>query len=728
MPNTNYGTGGNSLNAAQGLNAVSALMDGFFGSPELRFQQQKFGLQQDQAAQNAMQFNARQDLGSIIRDGIINKDPKGRVMISREAAGRAAQAGDLPQLTGLIRGINEPAVQDIDNENRLKITLLTAPPLARDFYFADQTFDDPEQRKRFLNLRDFATTQQAIDDNAALQRKLNFEKSLFQVPNVNAGFAQLIDAIITGPGTPEEKAARFQAQKDFARSAGPSGGYSPEQKAAGENQRDVLGLTTPVSPVEGNVAQRLSDMAVAAENAKTGFKLGTYDVNSKEGGMGLRMNQAGLTAQQQLDYPYDQDIRVNAEKSKLDQQGKLAEIVAKAAADQEYFNVSTSVGAQQNDMRLAGMSARDRLAFETNEKIRLEREKAELGIEYPTTDTAYRVRAAKRSGISDLEQYATEVKPLVLPEGGSAVIPQGSYLERRFKPSVDKVALAKQAEDTLTSMTKQELDALPRGQLIRLKQAINAGKSAFPEQIKPDSITGRFPTKEEAPKSGELSYNPKNGILLSTKLDKVDAKVDHEFDKLLDAYDNVTRAIEATEKYPKAFGNQFALAAKIPFFGESAKNSITAKGEAAARSIVFDATSEKKHEIYGAALTGGEQLDANNFLPSGADSAEKVREKMQALQGNLYRVIERRMDTFHPYNQSHFLKSYESGRKMIDPASMTRAQQRNGKTPTPAAAPTQAPTQAPAPAPSPAVAPTPVPAPQRRREGPPNNSGFGVKG
>jgi hypothetical protein len=285
---------------------------------------------------------------------------------------------------------------------------------------------------------------------------------------------------------------------------------------------------------------------------------------------------------------------------------------------------------------------------------------------------------AEKAGIPAGEQYATEVKPLVIPEGGSAIIPQGSYLERNFKPSAAQVEAGKQAAETLKMLKPEELAAMPREQLIKLKQAIDAGRSAFPAPMQPSDISGRFPTKAEAPKSGQIIYNGSLNSVNAIKLDKVPETVDSEFNKLLDAYDNVSRAIEATKKYPGAFGNQFSLVSKIPFVGESAKNSITAKGETAARAAVFDATSQKKHEIYGAALTGGEQLDANNFLVSSADSAEKAREKLETLQGNLYKVIERRMDQFHPFNGSHFLKGYESGRKAIDPASMTRAQQNNG--------------------------------------------------
>lgn len=617
MPNINYGTGGNSLNAAQGFDAVSALMNGFFGSPELRFQQQRFGLQQDQANQNAMQFNARQDLGNIVREGIINKDPKGRVTISREAAGKAAQAGDLPQLTGLIRGMNEPVSQDIDNENRLKISLLTASPLARDFYFADQTHEDPEQRKRFLDIRNFATSQQAIDDSAALQRKLDYEKSLFQVPNANAGFAQLIDSIITGPGTPEEKAARFQAQKDFARSAGASGGYSPEQKAAGENQRDVLGLTTPVSPAEGNVTQRLSDIKTNASLAEIMAKSSTPDINTPQGRLARLSAQDNLTARQQIDEETNQKIR---------------EEEAKAQFASRYGNVSTEAG--------------------------------------------YKAQMAREAGIPALEQYATEVKPLVVPEGGSAVIPKGSYLERNFKPSADAVAASKQAQETLMSMTKEEIAGLPKDQLVKLKQTIDAGKNAFPTPMQPENISGRFPTKAEAPKAGQLTYD--GSIVSSSKLDKVDPKYDTEFDKLLTAYEGVERALEAVKKNPSAFGAQFGMASGMPYFGNMAKNALLAEGETKARAAVFDATSTKKHEIYGAALTGGEQIDANNFLPASSDGPKEIKEKLKNLQAQLYTVIERRMDTFHPFNGSHFLKSYESGRKMIDPASMTRAQEKNG--------------------------------------------------
>jgi hypothetical protein len=691
MANFNYGTGGSSINLMDLLPGVEAMTKGFFGSPEqmnknrqfdlsagglavnegqLGVSQGQLGVSQgrlslDQAKQNQARANSIA-LGDAFSAGM-QRGSDGFIGVESLPLPEASRSGDLSSMAALLGAANAP--------QRVRLGLPTEQ-FARDLFI--QAEGDPTKLALGDNAIDYAGDKLLGQLRGKLATENVYKREMFGVSNVNAGQAQLIDSIITGPGTPEQKAERLQAQKDFARSAGVSGGYSPEQKAAGEVFRDQLGLTTPVSPVEGSVAQRLSDMAVAAENAKAAFKSGTYDVNSKEGAQGLRMNQAGLNARQQLDYPYDQDIRVNEAKAKLDRETRLSEILAKADADRNIPNVSTPEGARQLNMTEAGYGAEQKLQQGVNEQIRLKREEAKLGIEYPTTDTAYRVRAAERSGISDLEQYATEVKPVVIPEGGSAMIPQGSYLERNFKPSVDKVALAKQAEDTLTSMTKEELAALPREQLIRLKQAINAGKSSLPEPIKPDNITGRFPTKEEAPKSGQLSYNPEKGILLSTKLKEVDSKVDHEFDKLLDAYENVTRAIEATQKYSKAFGNQFSLAAKIPFFGESAKNAITAKGETAARAVVFDATSQKKHEIYGAALTGGEQLDANNFLPSGSDSADKVREKLQALQGNLYRVIERRMDTFHPYNQSHFLKSYESGRKMIDPASMARAQEKNG--------------------------------------------------
>lgn len=617
MPNINYGTGGSSLNAAQGFDAVSALMNGFFGSPQLRFEQQKFGLQQDQAAQNAMQFNARQDLGNIVREGIINKDPKGRVMISREAAGRAAQAGDLPQYGGLIRAMNEPVSQDIDNENKLKMSLLTASPLARDFYFADQTHEDPEQRRRFLDIRNFATSQQAIDDSAALQRKLDYERGLFQTPNMNSGVPQAVLAVMRSGNPQEQINAELAALERFGRSMGSSGGFSPEQKAAGENQRDVLGLTTPVSPAEGNVTQRLSDIKTNASLAEIMAKASTADINTSQGRLARLSAQDNLTARQQIDEETNQKIR---------------EEEAKAQFASKYGNISTEAG--------------------------------------------YKAQMAREAGIPALEQYATEVKPLVVPEGGSAVIPKGSYLERNFKPSADAVAASKQAQETLMSMTKEEIAGLPKDQLVKLKQTIDAGKNTFPTPMQPENISGRFPTKAEAPKAGQLTYD--GSIVSSSKLDKVDPRYDIEFDKLLDAYDGVNRALEAVKKNPRAFGAQYGMASGMPYFGNMAKNQLLAEGETKARAAVFDATATKKHEIYGAALTGGEQIDANNFLPASSDSPEEIKEKLKNLQAQLYTVIERRMDTFHPFNGYHFLKSYESGRKMIDPASMTRAQEKNG--------------------------------------------------
>ena len=609
MPNINYGIGGNSLNAAQGFDAVSALMNGFFGSPQQMNANRQFGISEghldvDRQKQYFTQGNAIA-LGERFKEGLPKKS-NGFVDAGALPLPEGATAGELSSLASLLGSANREAE-----------TKLTLSPWNYAANVFSETGGDPTKLRLGSEAINYADSLASERQRRELANKNDAEKQMFAVPNINSGQPQLIDAIFTGPGTPEEKAARLQVQKDFARSSGASGGYSPEQKAAGENQRDVLGLTTPVSPAEGSVTQRLSDIKTNASLAEIMAKASTADINTPQGRLAILSAQDNLTARQQIDE-------------------------------------------------------------ETNQKIREEEAKAQFASRYGSvsTEAGYKAQMAREAGIPALEQYATEVKPLILPEGGSAVIPKGSYLERNFKPSADAVAASKQAQETLMSMTKEEIAGLPKDQLVKLKQTIDAGKNAFPTPMQPENISGRFPTKAEAPKAGQLTYD--GSIVSSSKLDKVDPKYDIEFDKLLDAYDGVNRALEAVKKNPSAFGSHFGMASGMPYFGNMAKNALLAEGETKARSAVFDATATKKHDIYGAALTGGEQIDANNFLPASSDGPKEVKEKLEGLQAQLYTVIERRMDTFHPFNGSHFLKSYESGRKMIDPASMTRAQEKNG--------------------------------------------------
>lgn len=692
MPNFNYGTGGSSINLMDLLPGVEAMTKGFFGSPDQMNKNRQFDLSAGGLAVSEGQLGVSQGQLGVSRGRLsldqtkqnqaransialadafsagMQRNSDGFIGVESLPLPEASRSGDLSSMAALLGAANEP--------QRIRLGLPTEQ-YARDSFIQSQ--GDPTK----LALSDAAIDYGQAKGINLLDRELSlknrYTKDLYGQPNINSGVPQAVLAIMRSGNPQEQIDSELAALERFGRAAGQSGGFSPEQKAAGEVFRDQLGLTTPVSPAEGNVSQRLSDMAVAAENAKTGFKFGTYDVNSKEGQRAMLMGKAGLSPIDQLNFDSNQKINETIAIAKgeapVKQQSALAEILAKSSTP----DVNTSEGRKAGLMSKMGMSTEDQLNFDSMRRLEEAREKAKLESEFPniSTETGYKAIMAQRAGIPAKEQYATEVKPLIIPEGGTAMIPQGSYLERNFKPSVDKVALAKQAEETLSSMTREEIMALQPEQRARLLQAVDAGRNALPAPMKPDNIGGRFPTKEEAPKAGQLVYDGSLNSVSSTKLEKIEPKVDHEFDKLLDAYENVTRAIEATKKYPGAFGNQFSLASMIPVFGESAKNAITEKGETAARAVVFDATSQKKHEIYGAALTGGEQLDANNFLPSGKDSADKVREKLQALQSNIYNVIERRMDTFHPFNGTHFLKGYESGRKMIDPASMQRAQQKN---------------------------------------------------
>ena len=642
------GTGGNSVNFMQGLDAIGSIMAGLNGSPEQMFKQQQLGINQghlnvDQQKQFFTQGNAIA-LGDRFREAPL---PKGRIDLNSLPLPELAQSGQLGDAASLMGAANR------GEELKLQLSPFN---YAANVY--NEAGGDPNKMKLGLGAINFADTLASERQRRELFNKNDAETQMFSRFNVNAGLPQLLVEIEQNPNYTREEKDRFQA---VAKSGGSvaSAHLDPELKAKADVHGRQLALET-------GVAQQESDIKQAAS---------------------------------------------------------VADIIAKAAADEKFFNRSTPVGATQYDMREAGFGPKERLAFAANEEIRKKQAERDMLVSSsPSPDTAdgALIYSMKKAGATDQQIAAALQKPVIIPEGGSAILPQGSYAQQALNPSMDKVALAKQAEDTLTSMTKEELAKLPREQLIRLKQAINAGKSAAPTPIQPSEIAGRFPTKEEAPKSGQISYN--GSIVSSTKLEKVDQKVDHEFDKLLDAYADVSKAIKALDQHPGAFGANYGLLGRIPIVGEMGKNLLLGKGETAARAAVFEATAVKKHEIYGAALTGGEQLDANNFLPSKDDNSKAVKEKLQNFQSQIYSVIERRMDTYHPYNGTHFLKSYENGRKMIDPASMTRAQQKNGVVNNLQETPS-----APVPASS-SPAPAPAPSPQRKREGSAGSSGFGVKG
>ncbi len=664
-----YGGGGNSLDFNQLLNGVTSLMQGINGSPDLMFRNRQMQISEGNAAQSAAQFGARQSLGNIVTQGI-QRDPKGRVVISPEAAGAAALSGDLPALTGLARGMSEPASQDIDTQARLQLGLLNAPSQNRDLYYYGLNSGQGQGFQDYEAARAYSRSQAAQDATFDDQRKLSYEtekaKALGGIFDVNHAPYAAAMRIYNDPSTPQpEKDKQIELLRSFLSAS--SGSVDPEAKAKAEVHQQQLMLEqgyTPPANGQPSIQQGLQDIKSRGSIAETiakGVSDMTYpNASTPTGRTAILMDAAGMPPDQQLAYPAGQEIRVSQFKAITP-------------------DINTAEGKKAILMAQLGMPPDKQLSYDSDRRIEEARLKAELDSLYPniSTETGYRAIMAQRSGIPAAEQYATEIKPLVIPEGATTVIPRGSYLERNFRPSADKVAAAKEAEVTLTSMTQDELRALPREQLLRLKQAIDAGKSAYPAPMQPENIGGRFPTKAEAPKSGQIVYDGSLNSATAIKLAPVKPQVDSEFDKLLDAYDGVARAIEAVNKNPKAFGSHFGIASSMPMFGNMAKNALLDEGETAARAAVFDATAKKKHEIYGAALTGGEQIDANNFLPSSSDSPEVVREKLDGLQSQLHTLIERRMDTFHPFAGSHFLKSYESGRKLIDPASMERAKRKN---------------------------------------------------
>jgi len=603
------GTGGNSVNFMQGLDAIGSIMAGLNGSPEQMFKQQQIGINQghlnvDQQKQFFTQGNAIA-LGDRFREAPL---PKGRIDLSLLPLDLLAQSGQLPDAAALMGAANRG--------EELKLQL--SP-----FNYAANVFNeaggDPAKMRLGEGAINFADTLASERQRRELANKNDAETQMFSRFNVNAGLPQLLVEIEQNPNYTREEKDRFQAVAKGGGSVA-SAHLDPELKAKANVHERQLALET-------GVAQKESDIKQAAS---------------------------------------------------------VADIIAKAAADQNYLNRSSAPGSLEYNLVQANKGPLQRAQFETDEKIRLEREKARLGIKFPTTETAYKFLNAGLAGISPQEQYANSLKPIEVAEGSTVVLPPGSYAEKIFNPPVDakKAAAAKEAEQVLSSMTKEQIMALPHEDRVRLLETIDAGKSKAPVPMQPENISGRFPTKKEAPKSGQLVYNGsltnQGSTLSSTKLEKVEPKYNTEFDKLLTAYEGVQRAIEAVDTHKEAFGGHYGIASGMPFFGNMAKNALLAEGETEARSAVFDATATKKHDIYGAALTGGEQIDAQNFLPAASDGPKEIKEKLQQLQSQLFTVIERRMDTFHPFNGYHFLKSYESGRKMIDPASMVRAQEKNG--------------------------------------------------
>jgi hypothetical protein len=91
----------------------------------------------------------------------------------------------------------------------------------------------------------------------------------------------------------------------------------------------------------------------------------------------------------------------------------------------------------------------------------------------------------------------------------------------------------------------------------------------------------------------------------------------------------ISNMIDSIKAYPRAFGDIPAIASLLPNFVTSRVNekALTPE-ERNARSMVQRQAAIEVNELYGAALTMGEERRANSFIPAGTDKFEDTMQKL----------------------------------------------------------------------------------------------------
>lgn len=260
-----------------------------------------------------------------------------------------------------------------------------------------------------------------------------------------------------------------------------------------------------------------------------------------------------------------------------------------------------------------------------------------------------------------LKRAAAAAEPMKM--GGGMLTPQGQFLKDPFaardarRTALERQALGLErmagdeeraglARDDRLARDRQS-DEFRRMGLDLQKQGLDLRREAAAN--KGGSQVGSFSPAGFTPQGQQVVTNTKSGVsyLLNLQPDGTPNYVPYQgpmipkatFDKEVTAAGDLSaiaaradQLVKRVEENPNAFGLRSAAVAAVPgaMQGYAAKAVGLTPAQLEARSTVLRQAAQEINELYGAALSMGEQNRANTFLPNPSDPPEMLISKLKA--------------------------------------------------------------------------------------------------
>ena len=260
-----------------------------------------------------------------------------------------------------------------------------------------------------------------------------------------------------------------------------------------------------------------------------------------------------------------------------------------------------------------------------------------------------------------LKRAAAAAEPMKI--GGGMMTPQGQFIKDPFaQRDQRRTALERQALGLERMATEEERTAQAREDRLAQQAMVNEftrqGKNLQERMFewrkaeaanKGGSAVGSFSPAGFTPQGQQVVTNTKSGVsyILSVQPDGTPNYTPYQgtmipkgtFDKEVSAAGDLSavasradRLVQMVDANPDAFGLRSAAVSALPgaVQGYAAKAVGLTPQQLEARSTVLRQAAQEINELYGAALSMGEQARANTFLPNPSDPPEMLMSKLKA--------------------------------------------------------------------------------------------------
>jgi len=260
-----------------------------------------------------------------------------------------------------------------------------------------------------------------------------------------------------------------------------------------------------------------------------------------------------------------------------------------------------------------------------------------------------------------LKRAAAAAEPMKI--GGGMMTPQGQFIKDPFaQRDQRRTALERQALGLERMATEEERTAQAREDRLAQQAMVNEftrqGKNLQERMFewrkaeaanKGGSAVGSFSPAGFTPQGQQVVTNTKSGVsyVLSLQPDGTPNYTPYQgamipkgtFDKEVGAAGDLSAVaaradtlVKMVESNPDAFGLRSAAVSALPgaVQGYAAKAVGLTPQQLEARSTVLRQAAQEINDLYGAALSMGEQARANTFLPNPSDPPEMLMSKLKA--------------------------------------------------------------------------------------------------